>query len=432
MPTNTYVAIETQTLTSAVSSVTLGSGGTIPQTYTDLVLVITGTTNSPSNPVLQFNGDTTTNYSHTYISGNGSAASSGRRTNQNYIFTGENAYMNSTTRSMGIVQIMNYSNATTFKTVLSRYNNSATATDALVGLWRKTPEAITSIVVTTGSANTFSVGCTFTLYGIANSNIGAPKAFGGTITQDANYTYHTFGASGTFTPQQSLTADVLVVAGGGGGGWNAGAGGGAGGLLYYASQSLTATNYTCTVGAGGTALTGTGQGNNGSNSQFAALTASVGGGGGGYSATAGSAGGSAGGSGQNSATVTAASPAGQGNAGGGNNGGGGGASAAGQTGYGAGGTQTGLGGSGSSAYSSWGITTGTGHNVSGTVYYAGGGAGYARISGGGALPTTGSNGGGGATYMAGAVNTGGGGGADGISGNGGGGGSGIVIIRYAN
>ena len=36
----TYEPISTTTLTSAQSSVTFGSGGTLPQTYTDLVVIV--------------------------------------------------------------------------------------------------------------------------------------------------------------------------------------------------------------------------------------------------------------------------------------------------------------------------------------------------------------------------------------------------------
>ena len=63
-----------------------------------------------------------------------------------------------------IVQFMNYSNTTTNKTVLSRANNAATGTDAIVNLWRSTA-AITSIYVYVPSGN-FATGSTFTLYGI--------------------------------------------------------------------------------------------------------------------------------------------------------------------------------------------------------------------------------------------------------------------------
>ena len=57
----------------------------------------------------------------------------------------------------------------------------------------------------------------------------------------------------------SIDVDILVVAGGGSGGacingnYESGGGGGAGGVLGFASQSLPLnTNYTVTVGAGGT------------------------------------------------------------------------------------------------------------------------------------------------------------------------------------
>jgi hypothetical protein len=60
---------------------------------------------------------------------------------------------------------MNYANTTTFKTHISRSNNSSNFVMATVGLWRSTA-AITSITLLTNTADTFSVGSTFTLYGI--------------------------------------------------------------------------------------------------------------------------------------------------------------------------------------------------------------------------------------------------------------------------
>ncbi len=91
---------------------------------------------------------------------------------------------------------------------------------------------------------------------------------GGIITEDSQYWYHTFGASGAFIPKQSLTCDILQIAGGGGGGFTRGGAGGAGGLLLHSAQSLTATSYNVTVGAGGAAGT-SGNGGTGVNSQFA-------------------------------------------------------------------------------------------------------------------------------------------------------------------
>jgi hypothetical protein len=60
---------------------------------------------------------------------------------------------------------MNYSNTTTYKTVLLRSNNASAITVATVGLWRST-SAINTIKIYADGAAVFSVGSTFTLYGI--------------------------------------------------------------------------------------------------------------------------------------------------------------------------------------------------------------------------------------------------------------------------
>ena len=155
----TYKPIETQTLGTAVASVTFSS---IPDTYTDLVLVFNGTAASAQFMELRFNGDTATNYSQTRLSGNGSAALSDRNTNQDVMFVG-NLH---TAQTTNILQIMNYANATTFKTVLCRSNQAGAQVSARVGLWRKTPEAISTILVRPSGGANFSIGCQFTLYGI--------------------------------------------------------------------------------------------------------------------------------------------------------------------------------------------------------------------------------------------------------------------------
>jgi hypothetical protein len=59
---------------------------------------------------------------------------------------------------------MNYANTTTYKTVLSRANNSAAGTEAIVGLWRSSA-AITSMTVLSETGN-IAIGSTFSLYGI--------------------------------------------------------------------------------------------------------------------------------------------------------------------------------------------------------------------------------------------------------------------------
>jgi hypothetical protein len=159
---STYTPIATTTLGSNASTVTFSS---IAGTYTDLVLImnVISTSSSPNYIYLQYNGDTGSNYSTTILSGNGTAAQSTRFNNRTNFNIDYNAYPNTSVGNR-IVQIMNYSNTTTYKTGLVRANSAASGTDAIVGLWRSTA-AITSIVATHDTAQ-FTTGSTFTLYGI--------------------------------------------------------------------------------------------------------------------------------------------------------------------------------------------------------------------------------------------------------------------------
>lgn len=161
MPTITYTPIASTSF-SATSTYTFSS---IPSTYTDLVLILGSLTfSSGGNPQIQFNGDTTTNYSNTDLYGNGSAAGSTRNTGNAYINVGFSATNGSSTEpATVIVNVMNYSNATTFKTTIARGNRAGGEAQANVGLWRKTPEVITSMTVKVASG---SMTGTATLYGI--------------------------------------------------------------------------------------------------------------------------------------------------------------------------------------------------------------------------------------------------------------------------
>lgn len=437
---STNVPIASITLSAATRSVTFSG---IPQTYTDLVMVMTGTnaTGGAGSVRFQFNGDNTSVYSSTRLLGNGTSASSTGNLNESSANVG---YYSDSIIGNNIVSIMNYSNSTTYKTCLHRSNATDSRAQTGVALWRNT-SAITSITVLNGTGNyDFTAGCTFNLYGIAS---GGPKAFGGdTVTTDGTYYYHTFRSSGTFTPTQALSVDYLVVAGGGGGGDKlAGGGGGAGGLRstvtatggggsIESALSLTAsTNYTVTVGAGGAGGAST-KGVNGSDSVFGTITSLGGGGGGGWDVLTGSSGGSGGGAeGQNANGGSGTS--GQGYAGG----------------YGAAGvSESGGGGGGAGAAGANGVANanaGNGGNgvavsISGSsVTYAGGGGGAAASSSySGGTGGTGGGGNGGAGVSENTLPTngtanlgGGGGGGAGYSTStqpGGAGGSGIVIVRY--
>jgi hypothetical protein len=66
----------------------------------------------------------------------------------------------------GVANIQNYSNATTYKTVVSRGGaaNTGMIVIAYVGLWRSTA-AITTITLFSDTGN-LATGSTFSLYGI--------------------------------------------------------------------------------------------------------------------------------------------------------------------------------------------------------------------------------------------------------------------------
>lgn len=162
----TYEAINTQTLGTAIADVYFTS---IPQTYTDLVLIISSNIASYAQTGFRLNGDNASNYSVTQLAGTGSSVATQRITSDTYGRFDWYGGGDSTGRNVIVAQFFDYTNATTFKTIMSRGNNaggSYSGATASVNLWRKTPAAITSINVLTSTGGQFSVGSTFTLYGI--------------------------------------------------------------------------------------------------------------------------------------------------------------------------------------------------------------------------------------------------------------------------
>jgi hypothetical protein len=158
---STYEPIATQTLGSATPTVTFSS---IPSTYTDLVLIFTGSNATSSNGLrLRFNSDSSSIYSYTYLYGNGTSAASDRTTGAT---GGQIATDIASTQATCIAHIMNYKNTTTYKTFIGRGSSAANLADAQVSLWRDF-SAITSVTVLLGAGTSnFSTGSTFTLYGI--------------------------------------------------------------------------------------------------------------------------------------------------------------------------------------------------------------------------------------------------------------------------
>jgi hypothetical protein len=158
--TVTYTPIATNTLSSSAASVTFSS---IAGTFKDLVLVCWVKTSSNDIGLrMQFNTDTGSNYSVTQLYGNGSTAASNRQSSQTSIRWANNL---ATAGGIGIANIQNYSNATTYKTMISRGGYASYGVNSTVGLWRST-SAITSIVVFDEDSGSMASGSTFTLYGI--------------------------------------------------------------------------------------------------------------------------------------------------------------------------------------------------------------------------------------------------------------------------
>jgi hypothetical protein len=164
--TATYEAIATTTTASNATTVTFSS---IPATYTDLVLICAyGTSSAGSNaPYIEYNSNAYTGnlYSSTRLRGNGTAASSSRRTNDPFYITDGIIPSGSVNETLSVIQIMNYSNTTTFKSTLLRNNQAGSGTETLAALWRKT-EAISTITLKNLSTYYFIDGSTFTLFGI--------------------------------------------------------------------------------------------------------------------------------------------------------------------------------------------------------------------------------------------------------------------------
>lgn len=164
---NTYTLIET---------VTVGSGGaanieftSIPQTYTDLKIVLSGRSTIADNAVKgAFNGSTS-NFSQRIVFGNGSSAASNTPSNNTL------CYMNFSSDTASVfanseIYIPNYTGSTnkSFSSDSAQENNATTSYQILLaGLWSQTA-AITSITLSNASGS-FAQYSSASLYGIKNS-----------------------------------------------------------------------------------------------------------------------------------------------------------------------------------------------------------------------------------------------------------------------
>jgi hypothetical protein len=156
------VPIQSATLGSATNEINFLN---VPQTYQDLRVVFSlQNTSVVSEMFFTFNNDFASNSgSRTILLGDGSSASSSRRSNDSVIYIPMAS--SSTIFTSLTIDILNYTSATQ-KTVLWRsaqdLNGSGTTT---LGVGRKNIGAITTINLNSNGGN-YSVGTTATLYGI--------------------------------------------------------------------------------------------------------------------------------------------------------------------------------------------------------------------------------------------------------------------------
>ena len=162
-----------------ISTITVGAGGaasidftSIPATYTDLVLVLSGRATSTTDWATGvFNNDTTaTNYSYKGIQGNGASASSnGNPTNGNFFLLSKSSNTASTFGS-SVIYIPNYLSAN-YKSAsidtISETNGATAYSQMTAFLWSSTA-AINQITLTI-SGDTFAEFSSATLYGIKSS-----------------------------------------------------------------------------------------------------------------------------------------------------------------------------------------------------------------------------------------------------------------------
>lgn len=167
MPSPTYIALATTTLSSSASSITFGS---IPNTYRDLILVVFGRTDAARRyefTAIHLNGDTSTSYDSVNIYWEAGGRGSYTGTNVGALGTlglmGAQASSNhfNTCR----YEIMDYSANDKHKTVLYRADDPGRQTYIYTGRYPST-NVITSVTFKTIQGASMIAGTTLTLYGV--------------------------------------------------------------------------------------------------------------------------------------------------------------------------------------------------------------------------------------------------------------------------
>lgn len=155
------VPLQNITLGSAAASVTFAS---IPTTYRDLRLVVTGQQNTTSDrqATIKPNNDAS-NASLVYMDGSGSSTVTGTASNISIYYIAPGPAAN--TIAMSTTDIMDYAASDKHKTFLTRSGSSYNPASTYASRWASTA-AISSLVIYPNIGGNFSAGSTFALYGV--------------------------------------------------------------------------------------------------------------------------------------------------------------------------------------------------------------------------------------------------------------------------
>jgi len=156
MATPTYVPLATYTTVATIGNVTFSN---ISQKFTDLVLVIDASPTGGLAVTVAFNGDNNSNFHQILAYANGSSGAGITAPNQttfqtNYGFNGDSRYFVK-------MDVMNYTNSSSNKTVLYRSSLPNMSVAMAGGRWSSNAP-VTSIKI----SSSFLAGSTISLYGI--------------------------------------------------------------------------------------------------------------------------------------------------------------------------------------------------------------------------------------------------------------------------
>jgi hypothetical protein len=182
---NTYKALQT---------VSVGAGGaasisftSIPQTYTDLKIVLSGRTvgyaATQDYANITFNSDTTNSYTMQYLLGDGSSTGAGNSGGASWpggSVWSEFAADNSTSNTFGNSEftIFNYA-SNDIKSINANMTSETNATNVQMfvraGTWQST-SGVTNITIAPYYGTSFVQYSTFTLYGVFNADVSSAPA----------------------------------------------------------------------------------------------------------------------------------------------------------------------------------------------------------------------------------------------------------------